>query len=62
MLASSDPFVTVDKNKITVICDGETLFEEQVDEIKDIKFLRDTKTIEGFINGGEASFAVWFGK
>lgn len=61
MLASSDPFVTVDKNK-TVICDGETLFEEQVDEIKDIKFLRDTKTIEGFINGGEASFSVWFGK
>ncbi len=62
LLTDSDPFVTVEKNKITVASDGETLFEEQVEDIKDIKFLRDTKTIEGFINGGEASFSVWFGK
>ena len=63
LLANSDPFVTVEKNKITVSCDGEVLFENSYDfDIKDVKFLRDTKTLEGFINGGEASFAVWFGK
>jgi hypothetical protein len=60
-LTNSDPFVTVEKNKITVICDGEMLFEEQYDDIKDIKFLRDTKTIEGFMNGGEASFSILCG-
>jgi len=62
LLTNSDPFVTAEKNKITVICDGETLFEQQYENIKDIQFLRDTKTIEGFINSGEASFSVWFNK
>ncbi len=62
LLTSSDPLVTVENNKVTVAYDGEVLFEHRYDKINDIKFLKDTKTIEGFINGGEASFSVWFGK
>jgi len=62
LLTDSDPFVTVKNNKVTVKCGGEVLYKEQFENIKDIKFLRDTKTIEGFINGGDASFSVWFGK
>lgn len=63
LLTDRDELVTVEKNKITVVCDGEVLFEQQYDfDIHDVKLLKDTKTIEGFINGGEASFSAWFGK
>lgn len=49
-------------SKVIVAYDGKVLFEQRYDKINDIKFLKDTKTIEGFINGGKASFTVWFGK
>lgn len=60
LLTAKDSHVTVENNKITVSRGDDVLFENSYDSIEDIQFLSDTKTVEGFINGGEASFSVWF--
>lgn len=35
---------------------------DYVGEVKDVHILRDTKTLEVFVNGGECSFTLWIGE
>jgi len=61
LLTDSDELVEVgDKSVRIVTNEGERELKYECDRVEDVKILRDTKTIEVFINGGEASFLYWF--
>ncbi len=62
LLRDTDGHVTVENNTVTVFRGDDVLFTDTYDAVSDVRFLSDTKTVEGFINGGEASFSVWFNK
>ncbi len=59
LLTDSDEHVRIENN--SVICsDGEEdVVELTMDNISDIKILRDTMTVEVFVNGGERSASFW---
>ncbi len=61
LLTDSDPLVKVSENRV----DLDVRFPVKIafkGKAREIAVLRDTKTIEVFINGGECSFTYWFGK
>lgn len=59
LLKKQSNFVTISGNQI---CINDDLTFVCSSAITDIDILEDTKTVEVFINGGEASFSYWFGK
>jgi len=60
LLKGSDEHAAIEGNTLTVTDDaGSTVFAAEYESIRDIRFLRDTRTLEGFVNGGEDSFSVW---
>lgn len=59
-LTEQDRFVEVTKHEIQIA--GKSFPLTLHEPVKDVKILKDTKTIEVFINKGEASFSLWFGK
>lgn len=56
LLSASDEHVLVDPDGVTV---GET---RVACAPRSVEILRDTKTVEVFVNGGETSITYWFGK
>ncbi len=62
LLADADPLVKREEKRLVLEAenvDFPLVFEGQV---RDVKVLRDTKTVEVFVNGGEAAFTYWFEK
>lgn len=59
-LTASDPLVGVTEAGITLHAEPIGLLKSDTKTVNDVKILRDTKTIEVFINGGEESFTYWF--
>lgn len=55
-LTDSDPLVGVTEDGVTI----DKNFKSDTKIVNDVKILRDTKTIEVFINDGEESFTYWF--
>jgi len=62
LLKDTDELVKTDKESVTIITDNFPLKLVYKDDIKTVSILRDTKTIEVFINNGIASFTYWFAK
>jgi beta-fructofuranosidase len=60
LLKSEDELVTIDKNGVKVTAENISFPLQYTGKTKKIDILRDTKTIEVFINSGEASFTYWF--
>lgn len=61
LLTCEDELVSICGNTVTIDkAEKGNALEYKADKIDDIKILRDTKTIEVFINQGEASFTYWF--
>ena len=61
LLKSSDELVKIDANGVTVAAADLPFALEYKGSINKVDILRDTKVIEVFVNGGEASFSYWFG-
>ena len=63
LLTNEDPIVQVSESQLAINTDHVDspvpLIFQSDNGIKDVRILRDTKTIEVFINNGEASFSVW---
>jgi len=57
---NSDELVSIDKNGAAIKAENLSFPLEYKGNIKSVDILRDTKTIEVFINKGEASFTYWF--
>lgn len=60
LLNDSDELVSVQQNRVEIKADNVKFPVVFEGEIKEVKILRDTKTIEVFVNGGEAAFTYWF--
>lgn len=60
LLKNNDEFVEADKTSISILAQNIPFSLCHKGKINHIDILRDTKTIEVFINGGEASFTYWF--
>lgn len=58
-LIESDPLVTVDASG-AVLHTAEGELRSNAKKISSLHVLRDTKTVEVFINGGEETFTYWF--
>ena len=61
LLKDSDPLVSASGNTVEIVTESARSLKYSGD-VRKIAVLRDTKTIEVFINSGEASFTYWFGK
>lgn len=59
-LTESDSLVTIKGKDISIA--GEKFELCLCKPLNDVKILKDSKTIEVFLNRGEASYTVWFGK
>lgn len=60
LLNSSDNMISVSRDSVTLLSSESPLKYEA--KINNVSVLRDTKTIEVFVNDGEASFSYWFSK
>jgi len=60
LLKNSDDLVRVEKDGLTLTAENISFTPEYKGDIERVDILRDTKTIEVFINNGEASFTYWF--
>ncbi|MNO44149.1 Beta-fructosidase [compost metagenome] len=60
LLSTSDELVVVENHKVWIKADNVSFPIEYNGGINSIKILRDTKTIEVFINEGEAVFTYWY--
>ena len=58
-LTESDPLVTVDASG-AVLHTAAGELKSNAKEITSLHILRDTKTVEVFVNGGEETFTYWF--
>lgn len=58
LLKDGDPDVQIDRNRVTVFGEGFDLMYSP----KEIRVLRDTKTIEIFFDGGREVITYWFSK
>lgn len=61
-LTDTDPLVRVTESGVEITEDFIVPLKSETTDVKDVKILRDTKTIEVFINGGEETFTYWFDK
>ncbi|MCL2300574.1 MAG: glycoside hydrolase family 32 protein [Firmicutes bacterium] len=61
LLCSDDPLVATGPGFVEIASDYEQPLRWQ-GPLRRVDILRDTKTIEVFINGGEAVFSYWFGR
>jgi len=61
LLRGSDPLLSIGSGFVEIAAEFEPPLRWE-GEMRCIHVLRDTKTIEVFINGGEAVFCYWFGK
>jgi len=59
LLKDSDELVRIDKNRVKIKAENLSFPLEYKGDVKSVDILRDTKTIEVFINKGEASFTYW---
>ena len=62
LLKNTDELVVIEKNNILIKAENVSFPLEYKGEAEKIDILRDTKTIEVFINNGESSFTYWFAK
>ncbi|GAA0841715.1 hypothetical protein GCM10008915_39630 [Bifidobacterium pullorum subsp. gallinarum] len=62
LLNNSDELVVVENDKVWIKANNITFPVEYGGAINSIKVLRDTKTIEVFVNKGEAVFTYWYAK
>lgn len=60
LLTTADDLVRVDGGHIRVTNGDEVLFEHHGDAVRELLLLKDTRTLEGFVNGGELNFSVWY--
>jgi sucrose-6-phosphate hydrolase SacC (GH32 family) len=61
LLQADDPHVLVFGNALTLRnASGETVLEKEFDAIRDIHILRDSRSIEVFVNNGEWSATYWY--
>lgn len=60
LLAEQDGLVKIKRDIIEVA--GKSLPIALREPVKDVKILKDAKTVEVFLNGGKASYTLWFGK
>ena len=61
LLCPEDPLVSVGPGFVEIASDYEQPLRWEGD-VRRVEILRDTKTIEVFVNKGEAVFSYWFGK
>jgi sucrose-6-phosphate hydrolase SacC (GH32 family) len=61
LLNDDDKLVSIKKDSVTITAPDLSFPLEYKSDIEKVDILRDTKTIELFINDGEASFTYWFG-
>lgn len=59
LIKKDDEFVNIKKNSLSIKGKSKLKYKGT---INDVNILRDTKTVEVFINSGEASFSYWFAK
>ncbi len=59
LLKKTDELVIIEDNKVLIHSEKPL---EYIGMINSVEILRDTKTIEVFINGGTSSFSYWFAK
>ena len=62
LLTDSDEHVRVRGNEVEMFDGERVVMTLRPDEVRDVRILRDTKTIEVFINGGELSASFWYSK
>lgn len=62
LLSDTDELVEVRENGVKLKADNVTFEVAFEGEVKDVKILRDTKTLEVFVNEGEAAFTYWYAK
>jgi len=62
LLTSEDALVRWEKDGVSIAAEPFTSEAQHRGPVKNVSMLRDTKTIEIFVNDGEASFSYWFGK
>ena len=60
LLSGSDELVVVEDDKIRIKADNVAFPVEYSARIDSVRVLRDTKTIEVFVNEGEAVFTYWY--
>ena len=60
LLTNCDELVKTEKNRVTITADALPFALEYKGDVKTVDILKDTKTIEVFINNGEASFTYWY--
>lgn len=60
LLAEQDELVKIKGDIIEVA--GKSFPLALREPVKDVKILKDTKTVEVFLNGGKVSYTLWFGK
>ena len=61
LLQKEDPYVKITQDTVEITCQTEMPLCYR-GRIGQIEILRDTKSIEVFINGGEKNFSVWFAR
>jgi beta-fructofuranosidase len=60
LLVSEDSFLQIEDKKLKIPSLQFEIELNLVEEIKEVAILKDTKTIEIFLNGGEESITYWF--
>lgn len=60
LLTDHDSLVEIWENLVTVNPGADDSVTVPCDDLTEIKILRDTKTIEVFLNGGEKSCTIWY--
>ena len=61
LLQKEDPYVKIAQDTVEITCQTEMPLCYR-GRIEQVEILRDTKSIEVFINGGEKNFSVWFAR
>ena len=62
LLSREDEHVIVNGNSIELFDGNKTVLTHKMDEIREVHILRDTSTIEVFVNGGEMSATFYYEK
>lgn len=62
LLANEDELVHVQDNRVEIQAENVSFPVYFEGEVHNVKVLRDTKTIEVFVNDGEAAFTYWYAK
>ena len=58
LLSTQSRYVQAEGNRL-ILSDGVQITERHVGTIRQLEILEDTKSLEVFVNGGEASFTYW---